>query len=113
MTDHVKPVLRDNADNIVFHISSNKTPETIAKPILDLAISSNTTKCDVIISNILIRKYKHQQKVKKWIVILKSSLRNLIFIILIMRRVSTTTLNKSRLHLNKRGISVLFSNFIH
>ena len=44
--DHVKPVSRDNTDPIVIHIgnydvSSNKAPETIAKSILDLAISSS------------------------------------------------------------------------
>ena len=69
MTDHVKPVLRDNPDHIVFHIGnndvpSNKTPETIAKSILDLSISKWTT-CDVSISNILIRKDKHQQKAQE------------------------------------------------
>ena len=36
MTDHVKPVLRDNPAHLVFHIGTNdvpsdKTPETIAK----------------------------------------------------------------------------------
>ena len=67
MTDHEKPVLRDNPDHIVFQIGtndvhSNKTPETIAKSIVDLAISSKKTTCDVSISNILIRKGKYQQK---------------------------------------------------
>ena len=70
MADHVKLVLRENLDYIDFHIgindvSSNKTPETIAKSILDLAISSKSTTCDVSISNILIRKDKHQQKAQE------------------------------------------------
>ena len=64
MKDHVKPVLRGNPD-IVFHtgtndVPSNKTPETI-----DLAISSESTTCDVSISNILIRKDKQQQKAQE------------------------------------------------
>ena len=44
---------------------SLQTPETIAKSILDLAISSKSTTCDVSISNILIRKNKHQQKAQE------------------------------------------------
>ena len=65
--DHVKPVSRDNTDPIVIHIgnndvSSNKTPETIAKSILDLATSSKSTTCDISLSNILTKKDKHQQK---------------------------------------------------
>ena len=69
MADHVKPVLRDNPDHKVFHIGtndvpSNKTPETITKSILDLAISSKSTTCDVSTSNSLIRKGKQQQKPK-------------------------------------------------
>ena len=59
--------IRDNPVHIVFQIGtndvhSNKTPETIAKLIVELAISSKLTTCDVSISNILIRKDKHQQK---------------------------------------------------
>ena len=59
MIDHVKPVLRDNPDHIGNH---RKTPETIAKSILDHAISLKSTACDVLISDILITKDKHQQK---------------------------------------------------
>ena len=40
-------------------MTSNKTPDTIAKSILELAMSSNSTTCDVPISNILTRKEKH------------------------------------------------------
>ena len=68
--DHVKPVSRDNTDPIVIHIgnndvSSNKIPETIAKSILHLAISSKSTTCDILLSNILTKKDKHQQKARE------------------------------------------------
>ena len=58
MTDNVKPLSRDNPDHIVFHIgtndvSSNKIPEAIAKSILDLAVSSKLTTCDVSSYNAL------------------------------------------------------------
>ena len=99
MTDHVKPVLRDNSDHVVFHIGTNDVPskkarETIAKSILDLAISSKSTTCDVSISNILIRKNKHHHYIDH------------------EKSIKPQHLNKSRLHLNKRGTSVLSSNYI-
>ena len=55
---------------IVFHIGtndvpSNKIPEIIAKSILDLAISSKPSTCDVSISNILIRKDKLERKAQE------------------------------------------------
>ena len=61
MTHHV--------GHIVFHIDtnvpSNKTPETIAKSTLGLAISSKSSTCDVWILNILIRKDNYQQKAQE------------------------------------------------
>ena len=58
------------------------------KLILDLAISSKSTTCDV--SNILIRKDKHQQKAQEVNNYLNvtSNVTKFIFIILIMRKVS-------------------------
>ena len=70
MADHVKPVLRNNPDHIVSQIGTNdflsdKISETRAKSILDLVISSEWSTCNVSISNILIRKDKHQQKAQE------------------------------------------------
>ena len=108
---HVKPVLRDIPDHIVFHIGtndvpSNKTPETIAESILDLAISSKSTTCDVSILNILIRKDKHQLKAQEVDSYLKKLFKkfNIHYI--------DQHLNKLRLHLSKRCTSVFSSNFI-
>ena len=58
MTDHV--FWRDNPNHIVFHIGTNdipskETPETKAKWILKLAISSKSNTCGVSILNIFIR----------------------------------------------------------
>ena len=110
MTNHVKSVLRDNLDHIGNY---RKTPKTIEKLILDLAISSKLTACDVSISNILIRKDKHQQKAQKLTSYLKEVCKEInIHYIDHKKSIKPQHLNKWRLHLNKRGTSILCSNFI-
>ena len=59
----MEPVLRNNPNHLVVHVStndvnSNKLLETIVKLVLDIAIWPKLTDCDVLISNILIRKDK-------------------------------------------------------
>ena len=67
MVDHVKPIIPDKPDHIIFHVGTNGIPSDedagdIAKSIVDLAISAKSPTCDVSISNILTRKDKHQHK---------------------------------------------------
>ena len=51
MEDHVKPVLWENPDEIIFHIGTNDLPsgkgnKDIAEAIINLAMSENTvTRC--------------------------------------------------------------------
>ena len=116
--DHMKSVSRDNTDPIVIPIgnndvSSNKTPETIAKSILDLATSSKSTTCDISLSNILTKKDKHQQKAQEINSYLKElckefNIRHIDY----EKSIKPQHLNKSRLHLNKRGTSILLINFM-
>ena len=45
MEDHIKPVIRDNPDHVIFHIGTNDVPseksaEDIAKSIVELALST-------------------------------------------------------------------------
>ena len=116
--DHVKSVSQDNTDPIVIHIgnndvSSNKTPETIAKSILDLATSSKSTTCDISLSNILTKKDKHQQKAQEINSYLKELCKEFnIRHIDHEKSIKPQHLNKSRLHLNKRGTSILLINFM-
>ena len=65
--DHVKPIIRDKPDHIIFHVGTNDIPldkdaGDIAKSIVDLAMSAKSPTCDVSISNIITRKGKHQHK---------------------------------------------------
>ena len=65
--DHIKPVIRDNPDHVIFLIGTNDVPsdksaEDIAKSIVELALSAKYASCDVSISNIVVRKDRHQNK---------------------------------------------------
>ena len=65
MVDHIKPVIRDKSDHIIFHVETNDIPldkdaGDIAKLIVGLDISAKSPSCDVSICNIITRKVKHQ-----------------------------------------------------
>ena len=60
MHDYVKPLVRSSPDHFILHVgtndlSSDKSPEEIARSITDLATSIKNEKHDVSISNIIIR----------------------------------------------------------
>ena len=60
MHDYVKQSVRNSPDRFILHVgtndlSSNKSPEEIARSIIDLATSIKNKKHDVSISNIIIR----------------------------------------------------------
>ena len=60
MHDYVKPLVRSIPDHFILQVgtidlSSNKSPEEIARSIIDLATSIKNEKHDVSISNIIIR----------------------------------------------------------
>ena len=65
-----KPVLRENPDEIIFHIGMNNLPsgkgnKDIAETIINLAMSVKTQSRGVSISGITVRKDKHQNKVQE------------------------------------------------
>ena len=103
MADHVKPLLRDNPDHIVFHIGTDD-------PTLNKTISSKSTMCDASISNILIRKDKHYQKAQEVNSYLKVLCKQ--FNIDHGKSIKPQHLNKSRIHVNDSGTSILSSNVI-
>ena len=60
MHDYVKPSVRNSLDRFILHVgtndlSSNKSPEEIARSIIDLATPIKYKKHDVSISNIITR----------------------------------------------------------
>ena len=118
LEDHVKPVLRENPDEIIFHIGTNDLPsgkgnKDIAEAIINLAMSVKTQSRGVSISGITVRKDKHQNKVQE----INDQLRDLcqannINFIDHSKSIKPQHLNKSRLHLTRRGTSILSTTFV-
>ena len=118
LEDHVKPVLRENPDEIIFHIGTNDLPsgkgnKDIAEAIINLAMSVKTQSRGVSISGITVRKDKHQNKVQE----INDQLRDLcqannINFIDHSKSIKSQHLNKSRLHLTRRGTGILSTTFV-
>ena len=116
--DHVKPIIRDKPDHIIFHVGTNDIPldkdaGDVAKSIVDLVMCGNSSTCDVSISNIITRKDKHQHKAQivnnylKKMCIIKS-----INLVDHSKNIKHQHLNKSKLHLTKRGINILSTTHV-
>ena len=60
MKDYIKPLLRENSDHYILHVGTNdlcldRSPELIAKSIIDLALTLKSESHDVSVSNIIAR----------------------------------------------------------
>ena len=118
MEDHIKPVIKGNPDHVTFHIGTNDVPsdksaEDRAKSIAELALSAKSASCDVSISNIVVRKDRHQNKYQEVNDHLKEiCVEKNINLIDHSKNIKPQHLNKSRLHLTKKGTSILSKTFI-
>ena len=120
MSDYVKPCTRENnPDHIIFHvgtndISSTKTPEFIARSILDLAKNVLSENCSVSVSNIIPRNDQWNNKVREVNDCLPRLCTNEnISLIDHSRSIDPRKhLNNSKLHLNIRGSNKLRDNFV-
>ena len=118
MVDHIKPVMRDKPDYIINHVGTNDVPSDkdagdIAKSIVDLAMSAKSPTCDVSISNIINRKDKHQHKTQEVNNHEKEMYTNKnINLIDHRKNIKHQHLNKSKLHLTKRGTIILSTTFV-
>ena len=118
IVDHVKPIIRDKPDHIIFHVGTNDIPSDkdagdIAKSVVDLAISAKSPNCDVSISNIITRKDKHQHEAQ----IVNNHLKEIctnknINLIDYSKNIKHQHLNKSKLHLTKRGTNILSTTLV-
>lgn len=119
--DYFKPPLKSNPDKVIVHVGTNdlkeKSPKNTAENVVDLAhwiestvptakisISEITHRCDnedlsnkVVETNKIISKFCGQ---RGWELIKHQN-------------IDANCLNRSNLHLNKRGTSFLSSNFIN
>ena len=113
LEDHVKPVLWENPDKIIFHIGTNDVPsgkgnKDIAEVIINLTMSVKTQSRGVSISGITMSKDKHQNKVEE----INYRLRDLcqannIKFIDHSKSIKPQHLNKSRLNLTTKGTGIL------
>ena len=117
MQDYVRPTLRENPDHIIIHIGTNdlasNTPaEKVAESIIDLASTLKSDSCSVAISSITVRNDKHRNKVAQVNQYLKRLCQENNFeLINHENTVTERHLNGSKLHLNKRGKTILSNNF--
>ena len=114
MVDHTKPVMRDQPEHIIFHVGIDDIPldkdeGNIAKLIVDLAMSAKSPTRDVSIFNIITRKDKHQHKAQEVNNHLKEIFKNLIDH---SKNIKQQHLNKSKLHITKRGTNILSTIFV-
>ena len=114
MVDHKKPVIWDNPDYVIFHIDTNNVPseksaKDIAKSTVDLAMLVKLHSCDVSVFSITVGKDKDQIKVKEvndhLSVLFKG--RNIVLFDH-SKSIKSQHLNKTRLHLTRRGTRIRY-----
>ena len=119
MSDYVNPCTRENnPDHIIFHVGTNdipstKTPEFIARSILDLAKNVLSENCSVSVSNIIPRndQWNKVREVNDCLARLCTN-ENILLIDHSRSIDPRKHLNNSKLHLNIRGSNKLRDNFV-
>ena len=120
MHDYVKPSVRSSPDHFILHVgtndlSSDKSPEEIARSITDLATSIKNEKHDVSISNIIIQaddKKLEEKKCKVNSFLGKLCKEKNFYLIDHSTRIKRNHLNKGKLHLNQKGTKLLSDIFV-
>ena len=117
MSSYVKPTLEEKPDITILHMGTNNLssegePDKIANNIVDVAVACKQTGCEVIISALLPRGDKFSDKAKE----VNDNLKELC----LSKNISLMEhhnfharyhLNNSKLHPNRKGSSILASNF--
>lgn len=114
MVDHKKPVIWDNLDYVIFHIDTNNVPseksaKDIAKSTVDLAMLVKLHSCDVSVFSITVGKDKDQIKVKEvndHLSVLFKGRKIVLFDH--SKSIKSKHLNKTRLHLTRRGTRIRY-----
>ena len=117
MKDYLKPPLRQNPDHFVLHVGTNdlesdRSPDLIAKSIVDVAPSLKSDNHDVTISNIITRNDRFMAEANE----VNKCLTELCFkrnFLLIghSKTLKSQHLNGRKLHLNRRGTPILQNTF--
>ena len=120
MHDYVKPLVRSSPDHFILHVgtndlSSDKSPEEIARSITDLATSIKNEKHDVSISNIIIRaddKKLEEERCEVNSFLGKLCKEKNFYLIDRSTRIKRKHLKKGKLNLNKKGTKLLSDVFV-
>ena len=118
MYDYIKPTQRDfKAEIFILHFGTNdlplnKSPKEISEDIVTLVESMKTENNKIIVSTIVCRADSYREKVGKVNAHLEEICAEKDIAIITQSNINPKRhLNKSRLHLNDAGISLLVRNF--
>ena len=117
MQDYVKPTLRENPNQIIVHVgtndlASNKRPEQLAESIIGVATSLKSDTCDALVSSITVRNDQQRKKAAEVNIILKELCKEKkLYYINNEKKITVKHLNGSKLHLNKKGTSILSNTY--
>ena len=117
LVDHSKPSQRYDPDLYILHgggndLSSIKNPEEIASELMNLATNLKTDTNDVIVSSIITRKDKFNEKGIEVNNLLRLKCRQLSFGFIDNSNLGFKHLNNSGIHLNYLGTNALANNFL-
>ena len=115
MKDYIKPLQHENLDHYILHVGTNKfcldrSPQLIAKSIIDLTLTLNSESHDVSVFNIIVRNDSDTQN--KIICEVNAVLMEIckdknVYLIDNSKKIKSQHINKSHLHLNQKGSRLL------
>ena len=98
MQDYTRPTIRENSDHIILHVGANDLTtniptEKVTESIINLASSLKSNSCSVTISIITVRNDRNFELISHANIITEKHV------------------NRSKLHLNKKGTAILSNTF--
>ena len=120
MKDYIKPSQRENSDHYILNTGTNdlcldRSPELIAKSIIDLALTLKSESHDVSVSNIIVRNDSDTLNKKGCevnTVLMELCKEKNIHLIDNSKKIRPQRLNKGKLHLNQKGSRLLSDIFL-
>ena len=120
MKDYIKPSQCENSDHYILHVGTNylcldRSPELIAKSIIDLALTLKRESHDVSVSSIIVRNDSdtlNKKGCKVNAVLMELCKEKNIYSIYSSKKIKPQHLNKGKLHLNQKGSRLLSDIFL-
>ena len=120
MKDYMKPSLRENPDHFILNVGTNdlnteRSPELIAKSIVDLATTLKGNSRDLSVSNIIVRGDNSNLNEKECEVnahLTEMCKKRTLNLINHSKKTKPNHLNRGKLHLNQKGSKILGDAFL-